>query len=307
MASYLSAGAAVTLNLLQGLRSGDAVGDVYDGIERFQMSNLADLFLAGNDAVWVDGADGADILYGGRGSDTLNGGGGNDFLLPDFPGTPTAYAADTIDGGAGFDAVYYFGEAVSLNLATGVHSGQATGDSFTGIEAFLMSEAADTLVGRDDAGSGDIFYGLGGADSMTGLGGFDYLLGGEGADTLNGGFGWDLLIGGAGADRFVYGTGGEGGVGEGIADFQVGVDRIAFVTASTGITGLTLGQNLFIQNSNVTTITGSQGTGPGPTLIYDTSNGALWYDANGNQAGGLIYLVGLTGAPVLTASDFMVV
>jgi Ca2+-binding RTX toxin-like protein len=142
---------------------------------------------------------------------------------------------------------------------------------------------------------------------MNGLGGFDYLLGGDGADTLTGGFGWDLLTGGAGADRFVYETGGQGGTGEVITDFQVGIDKIAFVTASTGITGLTLGQNLFIQNSNVTTITGSQGTGPGPTLIYDTSNGGLWYDANGNTAAGLIYLVGLSGTPVLTAGDFIVV
>lgn len=41
---------------------------------------------------------------------------------------------------------------------------------------------------------------------------------------------------------------------------------------------------------------------PRKTLIYDT----LWYDANGNTAAGLIVLVGLSGAPVLTAGDFMV-
>jgi len=33
----------------------------------------------------------------------------------------------------------------------------------------------------------------------------------------------------------------------------------------------------------------------------------LWFDSNGNTAGGLIYLATVVGAPTLTAGDFIVV
>ncbi len=304
-ASYFGAASSVVLFIGNAAAStGDAAGDTFTSIEYFELSNgFGDTFFGAGAADFAFGQGGNDVLFGNAGNDALYGQAGDDFMLG-------GAGADTLDGGAGgFDAAY-FGDsaaAVSINLATGTHSGFAVGDSFVGIEGYLLTEAGDTMTGLDSASLGEVIWGLGGNDSLVGLNGFDWLIGGDGADTLVGGFGWDLLIGGAGADRFVFETGGQGGVGEGIADFQVGVDKLAFVTASTGITGLTLGQNLFIQNSTVTTITGSQGTGTGPTLIYDTSNGGLWYDTNGSTAGGLIYLVGLTGAPVLTASDFMVV
>ncbi len=304
-ASYFNAGGAVALYIdSPAANTGDAAGDTFASMEFFELTNgFADTFFGGSSADFAFGQGGADVLFGNAGNDALYGQAGDDFLLG-------GNGADVLDGGtAGFDAVYYgdSATAVSINLSTGTHTGFAAGDSFVGIEGYLLTEAGDTMTGLDSPSLGEVIYGLGGDDRLVGLGGFDWLLGGEGADTLVGGFGFDLLIGGGGADRFVYETGGEGGVGEGIADFQVGIDKLAFVTASTGITGLTLGQNLFIQNSTVTTITGSQGTGTGPTLIYDTSNGALWYDTNGNLADGLIYLVGLSGAPLLTAGDFMVI
>lgn len=116
------------------------------------------------------------------------------------------------------------------------------------------------------------------------------------------------MTGGAGSDRFVFASGGEGGAfaggGEVITDFASGTDKIAFLGAATGITGFTLGQNLFIQAGAPT---GLQGTGSGPTLIYDSSIGGLWFDTNGNQAGGLLFLVSLLGTPTVTAADFIVV
>jgi hypothetical protein len=89
-----------------------------------------------------------------------------------------------------------------------------------------------------------------------------------------------------------------------ITDFQAGTDRLAFVGATSGFASFSVGNNLFIQNGGPT---GTQGTTTGPTLIYDRTAGALWFDANGSQAGGLNYLVSLLGAPTLTAADFMVV
>lgn len=312
-ASYLSAGAAVTI-YMESLASngGDAAGDTYSGIEFFELSNgFGDIFVGGAASDFVFGQGGNDVLFGGAAFDALYGGAGDDFLLG-------GAAGDLLDGGGGvgFDVVFY-GDSptgVSLNLVTNVHSGFAAGDTMTGIEGYLLTDQADTMTGLDSPSLGEVIYGLGGADSLVGLGGFDYLIGGGGDDTLVGGFGWDLLIGGGGADRFVWNTGGEGGPalgggagGDVVQDFEVGIDKLAFVSATTGIAGFTLGANLFIQNSGVTAISGMQGSSGGPTLIYDTAFGGLWYDTNGNASGGLIYLATVVGAPTLTAGDFIVV
>ncbi len=302
IASYASSiGAVAVYAAMPSSSTGDAAGDVFIGIEAWSLADLAgvaDTFFGGTAGETVYANAGNDVLFGNGGNDLLFGDAGDDFLLG-------GAGADALNGGAGFDAVFYGDStvAISLNLATGVHTGFAAGDGFAFIEAFLMTEQGDTVIGVDNAAAGDILYGLGGADSLVGQGGFDYLLGGDGADTLVGGFGWDLQIGGAGADRFVYETGGQGGNGEVISDFQVGVDKIAFVTATSGIAGFTLGQNLLIQAGAPT---GMQGTTTGPTLYYDTA-GFLWFDTNGNTAFGLIFLAGLTGAPALTAADFMVI
>jgi Ca2+-binding RTX toxin-like protein len=286
--------------------TGEAAGDTFISVEWFLLSNVAgagDTFFGGANVEKVGGGLGNDVLFGNGGDDILSGGGGDDFLLG-------GSGADEFNGDAGFDAVFYGDSAgaVSLNLASGVHSGFAAGDAFTSVEAFLMTQQGDTVIGADNASAGDILYGLGGADSLVGQGGFDYLLGGDGSDTLVGGFGYDLMTGGAGADRFVFNNGFEGGAfaggGELITDFETGVDRIAFVGATSGFASFSVGNNLFIQNGGPT---GAQGTTTGPTLIYDRTAGALWFDSNGNQAGGLQYLASLLGTPTLTASDFIVI
>ena len=311
-ASYFDATSAVTIFLgSPASGGGDALGDTFVDIEFFELSNgFGDTWIGGAGSDFVFGHGGNDVLFGGGAYDALYGGAGDDFLLGGDTG-------DLLDGGTGgFDVVFYGDSPVgiSINLVTAIHSGFAAGDTMVGIEGYLLTEQGDTMTGLDSAGLGEVIYGLGGADSLVGLGGFDYLIGGDGADTLVGGFGWDLLIGGAGADRFVWNSGGEGGPalgggggGDVVQDFQAGVDKLAFVSASTGISGFTLGANLFIQASGTTPISGLQGSGSGPTLIYDTQFGGLWYDTNGNAAGGLIYLATVVGAPTLTATDFMVI
>ncbi len=42
-------------------------------------------------------------------------------------------------------------------------------------------------------------------------------------------------------------------------------------------------------------------------LVYNTANGILSYDADGNGAGTQVDIVTLTGIPVLTAADFLIV
>ncbi len=287
--------------------TGDAAGDVFISIETFQLTNVAgagDTFFGSANAETVFSTGGNDILYGNGGNDFLFGGEGNDFMLG-------GAGADLLSGEGGFDAVFYGDSpnAIMIDLQfSAVNTGFAAGDTFNSIEAFLLTQQNDLMRGRDDASAGDILYGLGGNDWLEGRGGFDYLLGGDGADTLNGAFGYDLFTGGTGADLFVYNNGFEGGAfaggGEVITDFQSGVDKIAFIGATSGFASFSLGANLFLQTSGPT---GTQGTTNGPTLIYDRTAGALWFDSNGNQAGGLNYLASLLNTPTLTGADFIVI
>ncbi|CAN7623273.1 M10 family metallopeptidase C-terminal domain-containing protein [Bosea sp. LjRoot9] len=123
-------------------------------------ANVENLTYTGTGGFTGTGNTLANIITGGNGNDTLVGGGG----------------ADTLIGGAGTDtASYYGGAGVTVNLATGVHTGDAAGDVFIGIEVFQGSESADTLIG--DAG----------ANILRGGGGADLIQGGAGADTLDGG------------------------------------------------------------------------------------------------------------------------
>ncbi|HYE43945.1 MAG TPA: hypothetical protein VEA15_11175, partial [Caulobacteraceae bacterium] len=191
-ASYETATAAVGVNLQSLSHTGDATGDTFTSVEFFILSGHADSFTggsagdeaqggAGNDTLmgnggadWLRGQDGADVLLGGVGEDILEGGAG----------------ADQLNGGDGIDYASYL-KAVGLNLSTGVHTGEAAGDSFTSVERFRLS-------GYDDS-----FFGSAGDDWVAGYAGNDTLNGGDGNDTLNGGFSSDVLIGGAGNDKLI--------------------------------------------------------------------------------------------------------
>jgi hypothetical protein len=145
--------------------------------------------LDGNDC--LEGFEGDDTLDGGGGNDSLFGGDGNDVLRGGF-GRDTlsgGAGADALDGGFGSDTVTYSdsngGVLIDLNQTSANWAGDAQGDTFTSIEAFVLSSF------------GDRFYGADGADLLFGRGGDDFLSGGAGADTLDGG---------AGAVTGVYGV-----------------------------------------------------------------------------------------------------
>src|SRR5690606_29819359 len=108
----------------------------------------------------------AEALYGGAGADRLDGRGGDDLL-------EGGGGADTLIGGDGIDTVDYSRNAVaiSINLQTGASSGgDAEGDRFDGVEHFIGSRFADTLVGD---GGDQILVGGAGGDRIDGAGGFD--------------------------------------------------------------------------------------------------------------------------------------
>jgi Ca2+-binding RTX toxin-like protein len=242
LVSYGSAAAGLTARLdIPAANTGDAAGDTYSGIAGFFGSGFGDVLvgdsnansvygggggdylagLAGNDQLF--GEAGNDILDGGAGNDTLDGGGGDDIL-------DGGAGADSFVGGGGVDMVTYGSAAAGLTARLDIpaaNTGDAAGDSYSGITGFFGSGLNDVLVGDGNAntiyggGGGDYLAGLAGADQLFGETGNDILDGGAGNDTLNGGGGDDILDGGAGADSLIGGG---------------GVDMVTYGTAATGIT-----------------------------------------------------------------------
>ncbi|MEA2879899.1 MAG: hypothetical protein QOF14_5095, partial [Hyphomicrobiales bacterium] len=164
-ASYATAAAGVVANLTTpASNTGDAAGDTYTTIENLTGSAFADTLTGNASANALDGGAGDDILIGGAGADALIGGSGID---------TASYATSTV--------------AVTVNLLTPAsNTGDAAGDTFSGIENVTGGSAADNL---------------------TGDGNDNTLDGGAGIDTLNGGSGNDILIGGAGGDAMTGGAG----------------------------------------------------------------------------------------------------
>ena len=195
-ASYAEAPDRVVVDLLAASsNSGEAAGDSYESIEKLWGSSYDDS---------LRGTDTSDYLIDFGGSDSLYGRGGNDFL---FAGSDNDYltggeGADVMVGGDGFDlALYTFATTgVTVSLLNGAGTGEALGDSFSGIEGLAGSRFGDSLAG--DQGRNIIFGGAGN-DSLFGYGGDDALIGGPGDDELWG----DDRIFGYGTDLIVFGVG----------------------------------------------------------------------------------------------------
>ncbi|QAX84023.1 calcium-binding protein [Pseudomonas sp. DTU12.3] len=155
----------------------------------------------------ITGGNGNDILFGGDGADQFIGGAGFDIagytdstvavninlktgvysgiaagdtyvgieglrgsgFNDTFIGAGTAMA---IDGALGQDMVSYeqSDSAVTIDLKTNANSGDAAGDTFSGIEIYQGSSFDDTLSGSANT---DIFIGGSGADRIDGREGFD--------------------------------------------------------------------------------------------------------------------------------------
>jgi len=167
--------------------AGDAMGDVYLSVENLRGSAHRDV-LIGNDAEnELEGMAGTDDLFGSAG-------------------------ADKMDGGADYDQASYQRStaAILLDLTDADGSdnrGDAQGDKFISIEAYIGSTFNDTMTGADTY---DTFYGHNGDDLLQGKENTDELFGDAGNDTLEGGVGADKLDGGVGFNFASYANAGAG-------------------------------------------------------------------------------------------------
>ncbi|MEH2140344.1 choice-of-anchor D domain-containing protein, partial [Nostoc sp.] len=158
--------------------------------------------------------------------------------------------------------------------------------------------------------SNDVINGQGGNDTINGSGGNDLLRGGTGNDLLIGGQGNDTLVGGMGADSFLY------DINAAFNSAAIGIDTIADFNHSQG-------DKIILDKTTFNALNSVAGTGfskasdfqitslgavSNAVIVYDPITGQLLYNQNGSAAG---FGTGgqfakLTGAPTLTASDFIV-
>jgi Ca2+-binding RTX toxin-like protein len=180
-------------------------------------------------------------------------------------------------------------------------------DGIGGAAAQLVA----TLEGRPALSASDITVvgsgggGGGSGQHLVGTSGRDGLSGGPGDDTLEGGLGLDTLTGSGGGDSFVFRETGNANYDR-ITDFASSVDSLLVDDAAfnrVGVAGdFSAGDDRFFAGAGA-----KSGVDAEDRLVYNTTNGYLWYDADGSGAGGQQLVAILQGAPGLAASDITVI
>jgi Ca2+-binding RTX toxin-like protein len=223
------------------------------------------------------------------------------------------------DGGAGSDWVQYAGsDDVTLDLGDPFASLLFSYSSFENADFSAATGAyvidADLFGSTILGGSGnDTLRGSQFQDSIAGGGGDDSIRGGSGNDTLSGGAGndflWgfagdDALTGGAGDDQFLL-DGAPGVYVDVITDFEGGgvlggdfLELPADVFFGIASDGFTLQAGQFAL--------GTAATDADDYIIYDQATGNLYYDENGDGAGGQLLFAVLSNQAALAAGDILV-
>ena len=257
---------------------------------------FGDVFLGtGNDAFELSGGHLVGTAFGGGGDDTLTGSIDDDILAG-------GNGDDTMNGKAGEDTASYSdsnGSVIVSLVLTGAQDTLGAGiDTLRRIENLNGSAHNDIL--RGNSGANEIDGGLGN-DVLNGAGGDDTIFGRGGNDTINAGSGIDTAFGGNGQDIFVFSNALNAANAGTIGDFTVAGDTIKLenaIFAALGAAGALAAGKLVI---------GSAAADADDFLIYDSATGALFYDSNGNLAGGQLQFATLGTGLALTAADFVVI
>jgi Ca2+-binding RTX toxin-like protein len=227
---------------------------------------------AGTAAINLTGNELLQVLVGNAGNNIINGGGGSDI----FDGLG---GNDTYIVGAG-DRVYEAVARGSDSVAAKVSY------------ALLAGQEIELLSTNNNGGTASI--------NLTGNEFGQVLVGNAGNNVLDGGNGSDLLQGLSGADMFQFTTALGAGNVDTILDFAVGTDRITLDnTVFNTLPDGALNPNAFF--------TGTAAHDADDRIMYDGATGQLFYDADGNGAGAQVLFATLTGAPIISASDILVI
>lgn len=322
-AHYGNSPAAVSVDLAitTAQATGGSGSDTLTGIEGLVGSKHNDV---------LKGNANANVLDGGLGADTLIGRGGNDTYVVDNSGDVVKEVS-----GAGQDLAYSYLASYTLGanvengriLSTGAAnltgnglnntlyagSGNNVLDGGTGNDTVSYVYATGTVLAMlfdpspvNTVSSGfDTFISI---ENLTGSPYTDTLSGNAFANVLNGGGGFDILTGGAGADTFVFDVmPNSASQFDSISDFVSGDDKLRFdsaiFTAIGSAGGVSAGDARFHAAAGAVS-----GHDASDRVIYDSTSGYLYYDADGNGPGGAVKvaLLGTSSHPTLAAADIVI-
>ncbi len=269
---------------LIGTAVGNGTGNAFDNV------------LVGNSAAnMLSGGDGNDTLDGGAVDEyspglvnELNGNNGDDtFLARGFFGTDSYFGGDGADWLDFSQPDAYTAQRRSIDSA-GVKVDLVAGKAST----YYLEAGGFTW---DDA-NGQIA--LTAIENIRGTAQNDSLSGDNNANVLDGGAGNDLLIGGLGADTFQLRSLGSMDT---LQDYSVSDDTIQL--GSAAFTALTHTGVLAASSLRV----GAKALDADDFLIYNSSTGKLYYDADGNGAHPATEIALLGANLALTNADFVVI
>lgn len=217
----------------------------------------------------LNGGGGDDTIFGDNGWDTLNGGSGR----------------DTLQGGDGSDA-YVVDDAGDQVIETA--TGGASDTVYTSIAYTLDSNVENlTAAGAE-------------AVTLTGNAVANVVRGNAGANKVNGGYGKDTLYGGTGKDIFVFDTKLSSGNADKIADYKASDDTIWLENKYlTKLKAGKLASSAFWK--------GAKAHDSNDRIIYDSSKGYLYYDADGTGASKQVLIATMTKKLKMTYAEFFVI
>jgi len=227
------------------------------------------LNLSGNEfAQTLIGNAGINVINGGGGADIMQGNGGGDTYVVDNALDRIVDAA----GGGGTDRVLVLNTSYALTAGAEVELLQFNYVALTTALNLSGNEFAQTLIGN------------------------------AGINVLNGGGGADTITGGSGADFFDFTTALGGSNVDRLTDFT-SADTIRLENAIfTGLVGTgVLSAAQFVANTTGVAANANQ------HIIYETDTGNLYYDSNGNGAGGSVLFAQLNPGLSLTSADFVII
>lgn len=236
-------------------------------------ANLEHLVLTGKGNINGIGNDGANLLVGNDGANTLFGLVGNDILNG-------GKGADTMFGGSGDDTYWVdaTGDKVYENdISTPLADHGGTDVIYSTVACTLGAYVENLMltgigaIGGTGNGLGNTIKGNSMGNTLKGEGGDDILFGGRGNDVLTGGAGNDMFV----FDSALSATTNK----DSITDFAAANDKIGL--SSTVFGALAGGFTTDNFKSNATGLAEDVND----FIIYNTSSGALFYDANGSAAG----------------------
>ncbi|MCF1710655.1 hypothetical protein L0V05_17745 [Tabrizicola sp. J26] len=319
--SYETASGAVKVNLAitTAQATGASGSDTLLNIEHLAGSSFSDTLTGNAGANRLSGGAGNDALNGGAGNDTMTGGDGNDLYTVDSAGDVVSETnADAVTGGidrvnsllAGYTlganveegrilsvgSANLTGNALDNTLFAGVGNNVLNGDSGSDTASYATASGAvkvnlaittaqatgasgsDTLLNIENLNGSsynDTLTGNADANRLNGGAGNDTLNGGAGNDSLSGGAGTDFLFGGDDDDTFVFNTAlGPTNIDK-IQAFDVGHDHIQLENAVfSGITSTGV-------LDDAAFAVGAAATTADHRILYDSTTGAVLYDADG--------------------------